>query len=98
MGASGRVTKSETYAYSAIAISQITELQHGLDAQLFNRVIDVCESILESPSSHRPESAVITTDHGLRFRTRVPGGYPYKIFWSITNDEARIEAVFRYET
>lgn len=85
------------YGYAPIADTQIDELEIGPDAVLYDAVVDLCESILENPSAHRESSAVIRSNEGLRFRTPVPGGFPYKVFWSLTGDSARIEALFSYD-
>jgi hypothetical protein len=83
-------------AYSEVADRQLDTLEAGDDADLYNAVLDVCELILATPGDAQRSSAVVTTDVGLRFRLAVPGHYPYKVFWSRTEDGPRIEAVFPY--
>lgn len=85
------------YSYSRIADEQLDLLANGLDARTYNALVDTCEGILEGPALARERSAVIATEHGMRFRTPVIGAFPYKVFWSLTDGEARIEAVFPYD-
>jgi len=82
------------YSYSRIADEQLNALEHGSDARLYNALVDTCESILDDPVLARERSSVIVTDDGMRFRTPVPGAFPYKVFWSLTDGVTRIEAVF----
>ena len=85
------------YSYSRIADEQLELLANGIDARTYNALVDTCEGILEGPALARERSAVIATEHGMRFRTPVSGAFPYKVFWSLTDGEARIEAGFPYD-
>lgn len=82
--------------YSAIADAQLDDLERGPDARLYNCVLETCESILDAPGQARATAAVIITAEGYRFRSHVAGGYPYKVFWSMSGETPRIEAVFPY--
>ncbi|MBC7462840.1 MAG: hypothetical protein H7227_01100 [Actinobacteria bacterium] len=67
------------------------------DASLYNQILNVCEQILDNPVSVRRFSATIATNDVPRFRSPVPEKDPYKVLWSmIQNDSVRIEAVFPY--
>ena len=83
--------------YSEVADQQLDILEKTSEAHLYNAVIEVCAEILDNPGEVRKFSAVIKTDEGLRFSTAIPGGNPYKVFWSMSQDGLnRIEAVFPY--
>jgi hypothetical protein len=88
----------ESYAYSQVADQQLDALERGPNPRLYNAIVDACEEILDAPGIARERSAVIHTEEGMRFRTPVTGAFPFKVFWSLTDDVARIEAVFPYET
>ena len=83
--------------YSEIANQQIDLLEAGPDFRLYDEVIKVCNQIFDDPNDLRKFSSVITTTEGLRFATPVPGGHPYKVFWSTSIEGfVRIEAIFPY--
>lgn len=83
--------------YSEVADQQLYDLDRTANAHLYNAIIDVCRKILENPGELRKFSSVITSTEGLRFSTPVPGEYPYKVFWSMSEEGfGRIEAVFPY--
>lgn len=83
--------------YSEVADQQLDILERDSDVRLYNAVIKVCGEILDNPSDVRKFSSVLTTKEGLRFSTPIPGGNPYKVFWSMSQEGlSRIEAVFPY--
>jgi len=83
--------------YSEVADQQLDNLERDSDVRLYNAVIIVCGEILDNPSDVRKFSSVITTTEGLRHSTPIPGEYPYKVFWSMSQEGlSRIEAVFPY--
>ena len=83
--------------YSDVADTQLTALENSAEKHLYNEVIKVCRQIFEDPRNLRKFSSVITTSEGLLFATSVPGGFPYKVFWSVSSEGlVRIEAVFTY--
>lgn len=79
-------------SYSEIADAQLDELEAGTDPGLYNAVLDTCELIFHLPGDMQSRSTAITTEQGMRFRTAVPGHYPYKVFWSPGGPQ--IEAIF----
>ncbi|NQW71383.1 MAG: hypothetical protein HQ453_01505 [Actinobacteria bacterium] len=80
------------YSYSRIADEQLDLLVNRLDARAYNALVDTCKGILDEPGLARERSAVIATEDGMRFRSPVGGAFPYKVFWSLTDGVARIEA------
>ena len=83
--------------YSEIANQQLDLLEADPDFRHYDEVIKVCNQIFGDPKNLRKYSSVIATTEGLRFVTSVPGGYPYKVFWSTSSEGlVRIEAVFRW--
>ena len=84
-------------SYSEIADQQLDDLESKTDVRLYNEVLKVCNQIFDEPDSIKKFSSVITTTEGLRFSTSVPGGYPYRVYWSMSMEGlVRIEAVFVY--
>jgi hypothetical protein len=81
-------------AYSEVADEQLTGLEAGPDADLYNAVLNACELIFRLPERAQSLSSAITTVQGIRFRMPVAGHWPYKVFWS--SEGPRIEAVFPY--
>mgnify|MGYP001613248218 FL=1 len=70
-------------SYSEIADQQLDDLESKTDVRLYNEVIKVCNQIFDEPDSIKKFPSVITTMEGLRFSTSVPGGYPYRVYWSM---------------
>jgi len=85
------------YSYSRIADEQLDLLANRLDGRAYNALVDTCEGILDEPGLARERSTVIATENGMRFRSPVGGAVPHKVFWSLTDGVARIEAVFPYD-
>lgn len=85
---------AQRYEYSEVADRQLDALWAEADAEVYNSIVDVCERILETPGQMRAISSAIRTESGMRFRTPVPGAFPYKVFWSHAEGKARIEAIF----
>lgn len=85
---------SDDDAYSAVADEQLDALDNDDDADLYNAILEACGLVFEKPSRAQARSTAIQTAQGVRFRLPVVGFEPYKVFWSITPDGPRIEAVF----
>jgi len=81
---------------SQIADQQLDALEHGTYVRLYNALVDTCESILDDPGRARERSVVILRKEGMRFRAPLPGSFPHKVFWSLTDRFARMEAAFPY--
>lgn len=81
--------------YSEIADAQLDELEHS-DVSLHNDILTVCEQIFVNPARAQSMSAGIITPDGIVFRLAVPGGAPFKVFW--TSDGPKIELVFPHPT
>ena len=81
-------------AYSEIANEQLDALEAGDDADLYNAALDSCELIFQAPGLAQARSTAIQTSEGIRFRLPLVGHPPYKVFWSRTDDGARVEAIF----
>ena len=58
----------------------------------YNALVDTCEGVLDEPGLPRERSTVIATEGAMRLRSPVGGAFPYKVFWSLTDGVARIEA------
>lgn len=85
-----------TADYSATAERQLDDLENDTDIALYLDVLQACKDVLDHPETARIRSAAVTTENGIVFRLPVKGRYPYKIFWTQTEDSVCIEAVFRY--
>ncbi len=85
-----------TTDYSAVAERQLDDLEGGTDIDLYLDVLQACKEIFDRPDIARSRSAAISTDNGIVFRLPVKGRYPYKIFWTQTESDVCVEAVFRY--
>lgn len=81
-------------AYSEVADEQLDVLESRDGADLFNAALDACELIFSATGHAQACSSAIQTEEGIRFRLPVVGHPPYKVFWSVTEDGPRIEAVF----
>ena len=86
------VAKEPFDNYSEVAEEQLNILENDSDVRLYNEILKVCHQIFDEPVQLRKYSSVVTTAEGLRFSTSVPGGFPYKVFWSMSpNGLIRIE-------
>ena len=89
------VSKKSFDSYSEIVDQQLDVLESQSDIRLNNEIIKVCGQIFDDPNGIKIFSSVIRTAEGTRYSTSVPGGYPYKVFWSISpKGSVRIEAIF----
>lgn len=77
--------------YSALADTQLDELESGPDVDLYSAVLDACELTFRVPGPAQALSTAITTTDGIRMRLPVSGHPPYKVCWS--TEGPRIEAV-----
>jgi hypothetical protein len=84
------VTKKD--AYSEVADAQLDALEAGLDAALYNAILDACDLIFRLPAVAQARSTAVISKDGLLMRLPVAGHPPYKVFW--TTAGPRIEAVF----
>lgn len=85
---------SDGGAYSQVADEQLDTLEAADDLDLYNAALDACELIFRAPGLAQARSTAIQTTDGIRFRLPVAGHPPYKVFWSLTDEGPRIEAVF----
>jgi len=81
-------------SYSAIADEQLDTLEAGGDRDLYDAALDACELIFGATGIAQARSTAIRTTEGIRFRLPIVGHPPYKVFWSKTEEGARVEAVF----
>ncbi|MBK5306861.1 MAG: hypothetical protein JJD92_09265 [Frankiaceae bacterium] len=79
-------------AYSEVADAQLDALEGGLDAALYNAILDACDLIFRLPAEAQARSTAVITKDGVLMRLPVAGHPPYKVFWTIAGP--RIEAVF----
>lgn len=83
--------------YSVIAEEQLDIFEQSKDFILYNKILEVCQQILDDSGQVRVFSSSITTKEGIRFYSPIPGGYPNKVFWSINKEGlVRVEAIFPY--
>lgn len=80
--------------YSEVADEQLDALESGPDADLYNAALDACELVFSATGLAQAKSSAIQTPDGIRFRLPIVGHPPHKVFWSVTEDGPRIEAVF----
>lgn len=81
-------------AYSQVADEQLDALEAADDPDLYGATLDACELVFRAPGLAQARSTAIQTAGGIRFRLPVAGHPPYKVFWSLTDEGPRIEAVF----
>ena len=81
--------------YSATAEEQLDDLEAGPDVDLYNAIIEACETIFVAPAIAQTLSTALQTRDGIVLRLPVAGHPPYKLFWSTAGP--RIEAVFPHE-
>lgn len=81
-------------AYSTVVEEQLDRLAEGSDLELYRGVLDACELALTTTQIAQASSSVVATEEGIRFRLPVAGRPEHHVFWSATDDGARIEAVF----
>ena len=62
--------------YSEVADAQLDALEIGLDADLYNTVLDTIEFIVRLPGQAQSLSTAITTPEGIRMRLPVIGHPP----------------------
>ncbi len=79
------------YLYSRIADEQLDVIE-AADSELYERVLEACQLVLEEPGRAQALSTAIATEQGLIFVLPVAGHPPYKVFWS--SEAPRVEAVF----
>lgn len=81
--------------YSEVAAAQLDELEKVADDDFWDAIVDALELALRFPAeAQKHSSAIATVEGGVVFRLPVAGFPPYKVFWSLDDGAARIEAVF----
>lgn len=78
--------------YSELADEHLDELEAGPDADLYNRVIDACDVVLNHPAEARRHSSTIVTGDGHTLLVLPVAGGGKRIYWS-SGPPPRIEAV-----
>ena len=61
---------------------------------LYNVILETCQLIFALPDVAQSRSSAIQTGQAIRFRIPVRGHWPYKVFWSRSEDGPLVEAIF----